>query len=575
MCGIIGYIGKREAHQCLFTGLEQLEYRGYDSAGICTSHNDTLQLHKVEGRVIGLKEHVLPGKRGIAHTRWATHGRVCNHNAHPFMDSSKQFTLVHNGIIENYLELKEQLRKQGVQFSSDTDSEVIVHLIAHEYTGNLQEAVQRAIQKLQGAFAFCVMKNDTEEVVGARNGSPLVIGVGEGENFLASDVSAIVAHTKKVIYLNDFELAHITHNSIRVLGFDGKEKEPEVKQVSWDVEQAQKQGYKHFMLKEIMEQPQVAEDSLHTTFQIPKPTRIRIVACGTASYAGLVGKYLIEKIAKIPVSNDVASEFRYNEVLLANNELVIAISQSGETADTLAAIRVAKQHNAPTLGLINVQDSTIAREVDHVVYTRAGPEIGVASTKAFTSQLITLYKLAYHLAGEEFPHPDIPEKIRQTLHLNEEIKNLAKKYYHSRNMLYIGRKLNFPLALEGALKLKEISYCHAEAYPAGELKHGPIALVSDDMPTVAVCPQDDVYVKTFSNIEEIKARGGKIISIATAGDEKIQQISDDVIYVPHVPDELYPLVMAIPLQLWAYHIADLKECDIDKPRNLAKSVTVE
>ena len=470
------------------------------------------------------------------------------------------------------------MQEAGVNFTSDTDSEVIVHLIAKAYIGNLKEAVLKVVNYLQGSFALCVINKDSDEIIGARNGSPLLVGLGDNENFLASDASAIIEHTKKVIYVNDFEVVGVKKDSVNIYDFNGNEKPKEIKTINWDLEQAQKSGYKHFMLKEIYEQPKVIEDSMQINFNEMLNTganfnRIIIVACGTASYAGLVGKYVIEKVAKVPVINEIASEFRYKECLINENDLVIAISQSGETADTLAAIRLAKQKGAKTLGLINVVDSTIAREVDDVVYTRAGPEIGVASTKAFTSQLITLYKLAFHLIGEEFQF-DV-EKIKQALLLNESIRKLAKKYYQSTNFLYIGRNLSFPLALEGALKLKEISYIHAEAYPAGELKHGPIALVSEEMPTVAICPRDSVYEKTFSNIEEIKARSGKVITIATSGDEKIKKVSDDVIYIPEVQEILYPLIVAIPLQLFAYHVADLRDCDVDKPRNLAKSVTVE
>ncbi|HIG92707.1 TPA: glutamine--fructose-6-phosphate transaminase (isomerizing), partial [Candidatus Woesearchaeota archaeon] len=483
---------------------------------------------------------------------------------------------VHNGIIENYLELKEELRKEGIAFLSETDSEVIVHLIAKYYTGNVRQAVLQTISRLQGAYAFCVIKKNSGEIIGARNGSPLVVGIGNGEYFFASDVSAIVEHTQQVVYLNDFEVCSLTPERLELCNFQGKLLPAEIKEVHWNREQAQKQGYKHFMLKEIFEQPQVIKESLKVKIEIPiNAERIIIIACGTASYAGLAGKYLIEKIAKIPVINEIASEFRYREPLLSSKDLVIAISQSGETADTLAAVRLAKQHGAHTLGIINVTDSTIAREVGSVIYTRAGPEIGVASTKAFTSQLIILYLLAHQLAGKVFDAGDIISKVQETLGLNDCLREIAARYCLAQNMLYIGRNSNFPLALEGALKLKEISYIHAEAYPAGELKHGPIALVSEEVPTIALCPQDDVYEKTISNIQEIKARKGKIIAVGTAGDAKLQHLSDEFIPLPPVDSLLYPLLLTIPLQLLAYHIADMKGCDIDKPRNLAKSVTVE
>jgi glutamine---fructose-6-phosphate transaminase (isomerizing) len=576
MCGIIGYIGEREANDILINGLQQLEYRGYDSAGIAIINNQNITIHKVEGRVNKLRIGKLEGTLGIGHTRWATHGKPEDRNAHPFSDEEHNFVIVHNGIIENYLELKAGLQEAGVKFTSDTDSEVIVHLIAKAYQGNLKDAVLKVVPKLQGSFALCVIHHDSEEIVAARNGSPLLIGIGKNEKFLASDASAIIEHTKEVVYINDFEIVQLKKDSLDIYTFEGEKKDYQVKELNWDLEQAQKSGYKHFMLKEIYEQPKVIEESLKVSFDINKDfDKIILIACGTASYAGLVGKYVIEKVARIPVINEIASEFRYKNPIISDKDLVIAISQSGETADTLAAIRLAKQKGAKTLGIINVVDSTIAREVDSVVYTRAGPEIGVASTKAFTSQLVTLYQLAFHLANEEHDFNSIKEKVEQTLTLNKQIKEIAKKYYKYSNFLYIGRNLNFPLALEGALKLKEISYIHAEAYPAGELKHGPIALVSEDMPTLAICPKDSVYEKTLSNIEEIKARSGRIIAIATEEDEKIKSVSEDIIYVPQVEEFLYPLITVIPLQLFAYHIADLRECDIDKPRNLAKSVTVE
>ncbi|PIN75468.1 glutamine--fructose-6-phosphate transaminase (isomerizing) [Candidatus Woesearchaeota archaeon CG10_big_fil_rev_8_21_14_0_10_36_11] len=575
MCGIIGYVGEKEANDILIAGLERLEYRGYDSAGIAVTHNNTISINKSEGRVHNLKKEKLDGTIGIGHTRWATHGPPSNKNAHPFTCNEKKFVVVHNGIIENYLELKSGLHRSGISCTSDTDSEVIVHLIAQAYGGNLKEAVCKVIKHLQGSYALCVMHKDTHELVGARNGSPLLIGIGKGENFFASDASAIIDYTKDVIYMNDFQIAEIGKNLVTVFDFDGVEQSHEIKKIDWNLEQAQKSGYKHFMLKEIFEQPSVAQESLKVTFAIRKDfSRIIFVACGTASYAGLVGKYIIEKIAKIPVVNEIASEFRYKECLISEKDLVIAISQSGETADTLAAVRLARQKGARTLGLINVVDSTIAREVDSVVYTRAGPEIGVASTKAFISQLVMLYKFAFHLTENGMSN-DIVDKIKETLKLSESIRKLAEQYYTCQNFLYIGRNIHFPLALEGALKLKEISYIHAEAYPAGELKHGPIALVCTEMPTIAICPQDSVYEKTYSNIEEIKARNGKVITIATEGDERIRNVSNDIIYVPKVDDIFYPFVIAVVLQLFAYHIADLRDCDVDKPRNLAKSVTVE
>jgi len=575
MCGIIGYVGEKEAYDILLQGLERLEYRGYDSAGIATGYNDSLQVQKAVGRVANLKEKKTLGRRGIAHTRWATHGKPSDRNAHPFLDGSNNFVVVHNGIIENHLELKEELRQKGVIFTSETDSEVIVHLIAQNYSGNLLEAVRKTVPQLQGAYAFLVVKNDTEEIIAARNGSPLVIGLGRGENYVASDVSALIEHTKQVVYVHDFELAEVGRTKIKIYDFEGQEKELKIRTIDWDVEQAQKQGYKHFMLKEIFEQPTIAEESLKITFSLKNDfSRIIIVACGTASYAGLIGKYLLEKLAKVHVVNEAASEFRYRGPLIGKEDIVIAISQSGETADTLAAVRLAKEKGAKTIGIINVVDSTIAREVDSVIYTRAGPEIGVASTKALMAQLIVLYTLAFQLAGKEMSTSFLPA-MEEMLSKSGEIKKIAERYYQFGNFLYIGRNINFPLALEGALKLKEISYIHAEAYPAGELKHGPIALISEEMPTFAICVQDEVYEKTLSNIQEVKARNGKVIALATEGDQKIGKIADEVMYIPKIEEVYYPLLALIPLQLFAYYIADLKECDVDKPRNLAKSVTVE
>ncbi len=580
MCGIIGYIGQKEAYNILLQGLQHLEYRGYDSAGIATIHNNILLLNKKIGRVQTLQQTSLPGTMGIAHTRWATHGKPADKNAHPFTDQNNQFAIVHNGIIENYLELKEQLRKDNIQFTSDTDSEVIVHLIAKQYTtsSSLRDAILKTLPLLHGAYAFCAINKDTNEIIGARNGSPLVIGIGNNENFFASDVSAIIEHTKQVIYLNDFECAKITHTQVELFNFQNKPLQKNIKTINWNLEQAQKQGYKHFMLKEIFEQPLVIKESFNIPLPkfSPPPQRIIIVACGTASYAGFVAKYLIEKIAKINVINETASEFRYKQPLIHKDDLIIAISQSGETADTLAAIRLAKSHHAHTLGIINVVDSTIAREVDQVIYTRAGPEIGVASTKAFTSQLSVLYNLAFHLAN--LPLPDTTElltNLDKVISLNDHIKQLAQKYLNYHNFMYIGRNINFPLALEGALKLKEISYIHAEAYAAGELKHGPIALIAPDMPTIAICPKDDLYNKTISNIQEINARSGNILVITSSDDRQLETLTPDIIKIPQTDPLWYPLLITIPLQLLAYHIADMKECDIDKPRNLAKSVTVE
>lgn len=579
MCGIIGYIGYREAEKLLIKGLHALEYRGYDSAGIAIV-NSGLHINKVVGRVDNLKLQGLRGTFGIGHTRWATHGKPTQVNAHPHLDCSGKLAIIHNGIIENYLEIKNKLSTLSKHtFVSETDTEVLLHLIEEHYAGNLKEAVLKALKEVRGAYAFCIVHQDHREMVVARNGSPVVLGIGERENFVASDVSPLVPYTKKVIYLNDFEVAVVKDDAITVVNFNDQQLNPSIRVVDWDAVMAQKQGYKHFMLKEIFEQPVVVKNTLHVPIEIAQPVlqakKIFIVACGTAGYAGLVGKYVIERHARIPAEFDVASEFRYKDPLIGKGDLLIVISQSGETADTLAALRLAKQKGAATLGIINVKDSTIAREADHVLYTPAGPEIGVASTKAFTAQLVLLYRLAETLAGKPIDMRMIPQQIQMILSTSEMIREIAKKYFRVHNFIFIGRNLHYPIALEGALKLKEISYIHAEGYASGEMKHGPIALVSDEVPTVALVPQDSVYEKMVSNIEEVKARNGAVIAIATAGDGMIYRHATDVIYIPQADELVTPLLAVIPLQLLAYHIADLRNCDIDKPRNLAKSVTVE
>ena len=580
MCGIIGCVSNRKVSPILLEGLKRLEYRGYDSCGLSVVNDGKIITKKGAGRVQSVnKSHnfkEMEGSIGIAHTRWATMGRPIDRNAHPFHNQKQEFSVVHNGIIENYLELKEGLIQGGVQFSSDTDSEVIVHLIAQAFTGNLRDAVLRVIPMLKGAYALCVINNTSQEIIGARNGSPLVVGVGKDENFLASDVSAFVEFTKSVIYLNDFELVSIKKDNVDVIDFNGLPVNKGIDSVHWDIEQAQKQGYKHFMIKEVMEQRKVVEEQMKVEFKFDNlPKKVHIVACGGAGFAGVLGEYLVEEISKVPCRFYHGSEFRYRNPILNEGDLVIAISQSGETADTLAAIRKAKENGVKTLAIINVVGSTIAREADQVVYTRAGPEISVASTKAFLAQIISMYQVAFALAGKEFEFSDFLQHVETLLELDSEIRELAKKYYLAQNFIYIARNRNFAIALEGALKLKEIAYIHAEAYHAGELKHGPLALVCEDMPTFAICPQDEFYDKTFSNIEEVKARSGKVIVLATKGDEKIKHVADDIIYVPKVDSLFYPLLETIPVHLFAYHIADLRECDIDKPRNLAKSVTVE
>jgi glucosamine--fructose-6-phosphate aminotransferase (isomerizing) len=573
MCGIIGYTGSRQAYNILVSGLESLEYRGYDSAGIAVC-DKLLQLHRIVGRVKNLRNTNFSGTVGIAHTRWATHGKPSVENAHPHLSNNGKIAVVHNGIVENYLLLKEEL--VGVKFKSETDTEVIAHLIQKCYSGDLKDAVLKAINKMQGSYAICVAMEGKDELVFARNGSPLIVGIGNNENFVASDVSAFIEHTKKVIYLNDLELGVITKNSLEVFDNTGRKLSKEVSVIDWDLTKAQKGGYAHFMLKEIMEQPTVIEDTLKVKVDLDfSAKKIFIVACGTASYAGLVGKYLIEKVARVPVEWVPASEFRYSDPLIGKNDLLIVISQSGETADTLAALRLAKQKGAKTVGIVNVANSTIARESDNVIYTRAGPEIGVASTKAFVAQLIILYRIVEKMTGKELGLDSIPASIRHILSNHEKIKEISKKYFLMRDFLFIGRNINYPIAIEGSHKLKEISYIHAEAYAAGELKHGAIALISEEVPTVAIAIDSDTKDKLFSNIQEVKARNGKLIAIASEGETTIKNYSDDVFYVPKTDEVLSPLLSIIPLQLMAYYIAGMRECDIDKPRNLAKSVTVE
>ncbi|MBD3398191.1 glutamine--fructose-6-phosphate transaminase (isomerizing) [Candidatus Micrarchaeota archaeon] len=578
MCGIAGYIGKKKASGLLLSSIRNLEYRGYDSIGMATISEGGIRLSKGKGKVSEVDSSLafseLPGTIGIAHTRWATHGEPSEKNAHPHLSQSGKTAIVHNGIIENYLELKETLR--GSAFKSETDSEVVAHLLEKNYSGSLKDALLKTVQQLQGTYAICAIRPDSKEIAVARNGSPLAIGLGNGENFIGSDISAFVEHTKKVVYLDDFQLASVKENSVELFEGNGNPVAPEPKTINWDVEKAQKQGYKHFMLKEIHEQPQVVRDSLSIPIpELEKPRKIFIVACGTAGYAGLTGKYILERYARTQVEVAYASEFRYSDPVIGPEDLLIAISQSGETADTLAALRLAKQKGAKTLGIINVQESTIARESDSVIYTRAGPEIGVASTKAFISQLVVLYRVAEKLSGTRIPLSPIPGKIQEILSQGEKIREVAKKYFKVYNFLYIGRNFNFPIALEGALKLKEISYIHAEGYASGEMKHGPIALVCDEVPTVSIAPKDAVYPKIVSNMQEVRARNGDVIAVATEGDSSISSHATDVLYIPETEETLYPLLSVVPLQLFAYHVADLRDCDVDKPRNLAKSVTVE
>lgn len=609
MCGISAYFGKRNAVPILVNGLKRLEYRGYDSCGICVIDiANKLKIIKTQGKVNNLEKELalypdLQSNIGIAHTRWATHGKPTTINAHPHTDCKGNISVVHNGIIENFETLKNYLEKEGHVFVSQTDTEVLVHLIEKFYTGDLKKAVQKALKGVVGTFGIVVMDNQGKELIVARRGSPIIIGVGEEEYFVASDVSAIIEHTKKVIYLDDNEMASI-NKQCEITSLDNISLDKEIIEVKINLEQIEKQGYKHFMLKEIHEQSDTIKQAFSGRFDYEKHTaklgginllpeyikrikRIIIVACGTSWHCGLIAKFTMERFLKIPVEVDYASEFRYRDPIIDENTLVIAISQSGETADTLAAIREAKSKGAKVLGIVNVVGSTIARECDGGIYIRAGHEIGVASTKAFTNQLVCLNLLTLYLGRILNTISDndskslilnisnLPEVIKETFKVEDKIKEIAKEIYTSKDAMYMGRGINYPVALEGALKLKEISYIHAEGYPAAEMKHGPIALIDKNLPVIVIANQDINYDKVLSNIHEVKARGAKVIAIATKGDENIASICDHVIYVPNICVNLTPFINVIPLQLLAYHVADLKNCSIDQPRNLAKSVTVE
>lgn len=617
MCGIIGYVGHQKAKPILMEGLKRLEYRGYDSAGLAVLGNKKIKSVRAVGKVAELEKKIagsdLEGTIGIAHTRWATHGKPSVANSHPHTDCKNEIFVVHNGIIENYLELKNNLLKKGHKFKSETDTEVIAHLIEDERKkiGDLFEAVQKALFQLMGAYGIAVIsKNDPNMIVVAKKGSPLLFGVGESEYVVSSDAAAIINHTKQVIYLSDGEVAKITPQGYQVIEMGQGKVKKEMVEINWSQESAQKGGFKHFMLKEIHEQPQAIESAIQGRVdkfikegsQIPilgglaptsevkdrlaKIKRIIIVSCGTSYYSGLVGEYMIEEYTGIPVEVETASEFRYRKPVLDETTAVLAISQSGETADTLEAIREGKLKGALTLGIVNVVGSTISRETDAGVYNHAGPEIGVASTKAFTSQLSILALVTLSLGrqrqmsfvmgrriAEELKR--IPGLIKKILKKEEEIKLIAKKYGKYENWLYLGRKYNFPIAMEGALKLKEISYVHAEGYAAGEMKHGPIAMIDGNFPSLFIVPTDSVYEKVISGMEEVKARGGKILAIATEKNKEIAKLVDDVIYIPKTLEMLTPLLSVIPLQLLAYYIGVNKGYDVDKPRNLAKSVTVE
>ena len=608
MCGIVGYVGKRPALPLLINGLKRLEYRGYDSAGIAVIQNDVIWDKKKKGRIKDLQMEISEkdvfGTIGIGHTRWATHGVPSERNAHPHFDCRHQIAVVHNGIIENYVQLRSQLELNGHKFTSETDTEVLAHLIEMFYDGDLSFALRKALQLIKGTFGILVLSSlKPDQLLAARRGSPLVIGVGDGETFVASDGSAIVEHTHNVIYLEDDEMAVIDRSGSQVRTLQDEKVIKSIEELPFDLTHIQKNGYPHFMLKEIFEQPKTLQDSMRGRVlleegsaklgglegyweRIRNSSRIIITACGTSWHAALVGEYLIEKLAQIPVEVDYASEFRYRDPVLSANDTVLAISQSGETADTLAAVREAKRKGALTLGLCNVVGSTIARETDAGVYLHAGPEIGVASTKAFTSQVATLVLIALalgrkgHLSaaeGKELTQElkNLPEKINFILAQKGQIQEIAAQMVKHQNALYLGRGFNYPVALEGALKMKEISYIHAEGYPAAEMKHGPIALIDEAMPVVFIAIKDPVYDKVVSNIEEVKTRGGWVIAVVTEGDVIVRQKADQIIEIPSTAQCLTPILSVVPLQLLAYTTAVLKGCDVDQPRNLAKSVTVE
>jgi glucosamine--fructose-6-phosphate aminotransferase (isomerizing) len=615
MCGIVGYTGGKDAESILIEGLRRLEYRGYDSAGMATLDRGGLHLRKRAGRIQELVRHLRespsPGRAGISHTRWATHGPATDRNAHPHVSSDGRVAVVHNGVIENYATLKRQLEQDGVRFHSDTDTEVVAQLVARHLPRDadgepaaLLRAVRKALALVKGTYGLAVVcKSQPEVIVGARLGSPLVVGLGEGENFLASDPGALVGLTARVVYLQDHQLCLIAPGEWQILDQEHVRVEPLVQAIAWEASDTDKGVFDHYMLKEIYEQPEALENALRGRLDESDATahfgglnldaqrlrqvdRIILTACGTSYHAGLVGEYLFEEFARIPVEVEYASEFRYRNPPIDRNTIVLAITQSGETADTLAALRESKRKGHATLALCNVVGSSIAREADGGVYLHAGPEIGVASTKAFTNQVAVLTMLALYfgrlrhlsaLQGTQIIRElrAIPDAVRRTLSCHDEVVRIAERYCHVNNFLYLGRQYHFPVALEGALKLKEISYIHAEGYPAAEMKHGPIALVDEQTPSVFLMPRGAIYDKVMSNLEEVKARGGPVIAIACEGDEDVASRADEVIYVPEVPDYLQPLVSVVPLQLLAYHIALLRGCDVDKPRNLAKSVTVE
>jgi glucosamine--fructose-6-phosphate aminotransferase (isomerizing) len=609
MCGIVGYTGTQEATPIILDGLKRLEYRGYDSAGICTLNNGHAETRRSEGKLVNLEnllvKEPIAGAIGIGHTRWATHGRPSEINAHPH--KAGPVIVVHNGIIENYLQLREELRAASHTFKSETDTEVIAHLVEKRLreTGNFEKAVRLALGELRGAYAVCILcEKEPGTMIAAKQGSPMVIGLGNGEYFVASDIPAILSHTREMIFMEDGEMAVFRNNTPIFSTVAGAPLTKNSRHIDWSPLMAEKGGYKHFMLKEIFEQPRAISDTIAGRLveqegdvyleslslpdsELKKVERICIIACGTSWHAGLVGKFLLEEHCRIPVEVDIASEFRYRNPVVNDRTLIVLISQSGETADTLAAMREGKARGGKNVAICNVVDSSIAREADGVVYTHAGPEIGVASTKAFVTQLVALYLFTIKL-GRTIGTIDkakgqamiaslvkVPTLLEKTLELNGQVEVVARKYMNARDFLYLGRGINYPIALEGALKLKEISYIHAEGYPAGEMKHGPIALIDENMPVVILVPQNANYEKVASNMEEVIARGGKVIAICSAGDHEIAGKAEVTLEIPQDNDDLAPILLSVPLQLLAYHVAVLKGTDVDQPRNLAKSVTVE
>lgn len=608
MCGIVGYLGPKNASEVIVDGLSKLEYRGYDSAGVAVCNDGELEIRKFKGRLAVLAEDIekneMKGNLGIGHTRWATHGEPSDVNSHPHFNMDKTIAVVHNGIIENYMELKEELKEDGVEFRSETDTEVIAHLVDKYYEGNLLDAVYKTVARLRGAYALGVICKDNEdELVAVRKDSPLIAGVGEGENFIASDIPALLKYTRKVYFLENGEVVHIKGNELKIYDAERNPVEKEIYDVKWDIEAASKGGYDCFMLKEINEQPEgvkntlerridengnIVLDGIHLTKEdLDNINRIYIVACGTAYHAGLLGKNALEKYLKVPVITDIASEFRYSDNFVDEHSLVILVSQSGETADTLAVLRDSKAKGAKILAITNVVGSSISREADEVFYTWAGPEIAVASTKAYTTQITSLYMIALNFAlekgtitREEYlstieKMKKLPEKIQKVLDNQDKIKETAERIVSKEHVFFLGRGVDYSLAMEGSLKLKEVSYIHSEAFAAGELKHGTIALIEEGTPVISIATQENLFEKMVSNMQEVKARGAFVASISQEHNRSVEKVSDEVIYIPNCDDMLVPIVAVVPMQLLAYYVSTMKGLDVDKPRNLAKSVTVE